>query len=168
MRYAAVHRERFSDPAKLYGADLRERVGLAIDITLDEYADALRWQAGVVQGARELFAGYDLLITPTVGHPRKPRKRIGVDTIEIGGSPIFYRGILGGFTSLVNVIKCPAIYLPVPGEGIPPPAVHLVARGGRRTSSSTWARPWKHPAWWPRSRHPHDGPFPPRRPAGIG
>ncbi len=125
---ASVHREWFSDPANLYGADLRERVGLATDITLDEYTDALRWRAGIVQAARELFAGYDLLITPTVGHPRK---RIGVDTIEIGGSPIFYRGILSGFTSLVNVIKCPAISLPVVADGIPPPAVHLVARWWR-------------------------------------
>ena len=121
---AAVHREWFGDPTKPYGEDVRERLGLAMDVTLDEYTEALRWQAGLVQAARELFAGYDLLLTPTVGHPRK---RIGVDTIEIDGSPIFYRGILSGFTSPVNVIRCPAISLPIIDDGTPPPAVHLVA-----------------------------------------
>ena len=121
---AGVHRKWFSDPTKPYGADLRERLAPAMDLTVDEYTDALRRQAGVVQAARELFTAYDLLLTPTVGHSRK---RIGVDTIDIGGSPTFYRGILSGFTSLVNVFGCPAISLPVADGGIPPPAVHLVA-----------------------------------------
>ena len=121
---AAVHREWFTDPTKPYGPDVQERVAMAMDITTDEYTEALRWQAGVVQAAREVFAGYDLILTPTVGHSRK---RIGIDTIEIEGTSTFYRGVLSGYTSLVNVLKCPAISLPVVEEGIPPPAVQLVA-----------------------------------------
>ena len=121
---AAVHRKWFHDPAKPYGADLRERLGQAMDITLDDYTEALRWRAGQVQAARMLFADYDLLLTPTVGHPRK---RIGVDDIDIDGRPAFYRGVLSGFTSLVNVLGCPAISLPVVDEGAPPPAVQLIA-----------------------------------------
>ena len=121
---AAVHRRWFGDPTKPYGADLRERLTLAMRITTDEYTEALRWRAGAVQAAREIFAGYDLILTPTVGHSRK---RIGVDHIRIGEVPIFYRDVLAGYTTLVNVLGCPAISLPVADEGIPPPAAQLVA-----------------------------------------
>ena len=121
---AAVHRRWFGDPTKPYGADLRERLTLAMRITTDEYTEALRWRAGVVQAAREIFTGYDLILTPTVGHSRK---RIGVDDIRIGEAPIFYRDVLAGYTTLVNVLGCPAISLPVADEGIPPPAAQLVA-----------------------------------------
>ena len=120
---AAVHREWFNDPAKPYGADLRDRLGQAMGNTASDYLEAVRWRAGMVQAARELFARYDLLLIPTVGHPRK---RIGVDTIDIDGNPTFYRLPLSGYTSLVNVLGCPAISLPVVDEGIPPPAAQLV------------------------------------------
>ena len=121
---ATVHREWFDDPTRSYGADIRERLTLAMGVSTDEFVEALRWRAGVLQAALEVFGGYDLLLTPTVGHPRK---RIGIDTIEIDGSPIFYRGILSSFAALVNVLGYPAISLPVVEDGIPPPAVHLVA-----------------------------------------
>ena len=120
---AAVHRESFADPTKPYGDDLRDRLGQAMDNTAADYLEAVRWRAGMVQAARELFARYDLVLIPTVGHPRK---RIGVDTIDIDGIPTFYRLPLSGYTALVNVLGCPAISLPVLDEGIPPPSVQLV------------------------------------------
>ena len=121
---AAVHRRWFTDPSKPYGADVQERLGQAMDSTASEYLEAVRWRAAKVQAAREIFARYDLLLTPTVGHPRK---KIGVDTIEIDGTPTFYRLVLSGYTALVNVLGCPAISLPGVGTGIPPPAVQLIA-----------------------------------------
>lgn len=120
---AAVHREWFTDPTKPYGADLRDRLGQAMENSAADYLEAVRWRAGMIQAARELFAGYDLLLIPAVGHARK---RIGVDTIDIDGTPTFYRLPLSGYTALVNVLGCPAISLPVLDEGIPPPAVQLV------------------------------------------
>ena len=121
---AAVHRRWFGDPTKPYGTDLQERLALAMRITTDEYTEALRWRAGAVQAARELFTGYDLILTPTVGHSRK---RIGVDHIRIGETPVFYRDVLAGYTTLVNVLGCPAISLPVADEAMPPPAAQLIA-----------------------------------------
>lgn len=121
---AKVHRKWFADPDNPYGPDISDRLAPAMGITTDEYLDAMRWRAAVVQVARELFSLYDLLLTPTVGHPRK---RIGVDAIDIGGEPVFYRNVLADFTALVNVLGCPAIALPVAGEGMPPPSVQLIA-----------------------------------------
>ena len=120
---AAVHRRWFGDPTKPYGTDLQERLALAVRITTDEYTEALRRRAGAVQAAREIFAGYDLILTPTVGHSRK---RIGVDDIRIGETPFFYRDVLACYTTLVNVLGCPAVSLPVADEGIPPPAAQLI------------------------------------------
>ena len=120
---AAIHRKWFADHANSYGADLRDRLGQAMENTAADYLAAVRWRAGMVQAAREMFGRYDLLLIPSVGHPRK---RIGVDTIDIDGTPTFYRLPLSGYTSLVNVLGCPAISLPVVGEGIPPPSVQLV------------------------------------------
>ncbi|MDE0171643.1 MAG: amidase [bacterium] len=125
---AAVHRRWFGDPTKPYGTDVQERLELAMRITTDEYTEALRWRARVVQAAREILSGYDLILTPTVGHSRK---RIGVDDIRIGEAPVFYRDVLAGYTALVNVLGCPAISLPLRDEGIPPPAAQLVAPWGR-------------------------------------
>ena len=121
---ANVHRQWFGDPDKPYGAYVRERLDPAMRITTDEYTRALRWRAAIVQATREMFAGYDLMLTPTVGHPRK---RIGIDHIEIGGRPRFHRDVLSGYTSLVNVMGCPAISLPLADDGTPPPAVQLIA-----------------------------------------
>ncbi len=121
---ASVHRRWFADPTRPYGQDLSDRLGPAMEITTDEYLEAVRWQARMVQAARRLFVDHDLLLTPAVGHPRK---RIGVDTIEISGKPIFYRNVLAGYTALVNVVGCPAISLPIAGDGVPPPAIQLIA-----------------------------------------
>ena len=64
---AAVYRAWFNDPTKPYGSDTRERLAPAMELTVDDYAEARRWQAGLVQTARKLFTAYDLLLTPTGG-----------------------------------------------------------------------------------------------------
>ncbi len=124
---AAVHRQWIDDPDKPYGPEARERVETAMRTTIDEYTRALRWKAGVVQAARRMFSGYDLILTPTVGHNRKT---IGVAEIVVGGKPHWTGDVLGGFTSLVNVLGCAAISLPLVDGGTPPPAVQLIAPWG--------------------------------------
>ena len=121
---AATHRQWIDDPDKPYGPEVRERVETAMRTTTDEYTQALRWKAGIVQTARRMFSEYDLILTPTVGHTRKT---IGVDGIVVGGERHWTGDVLGGFTSLVNVLGCPAISLPLADDGAPPPAVQLIA-----------------------------------------
>ena len=121
---AAVHRGWFADPTKPYGAEVSDRIAFAVEITTDQYLEAARWRASMMQVARCIFADYDLIVTPTVGHPRK---RIGIDTMTVDGSRPFYREVLSGYTSLVNVLGCPAISLPLVEECIPPPAIQLIA-----------------------------------------
>ena len=121
---AATHRQWIDDPDMPYGPEVRERVETAMRTTTDEYMRALRWKAGMVQTARRIFSEYDLILTPTVGHSRKT---IGVDGIVVGGKRHWTGDVLGGFTSLVNVLGCPAISLPLATDGTPPPAVQLIA-----------------------------------------
>ena len=121
---ATVHRQWIDDPDKPYGPEVRERVEAAMRTTTDEYTRALRWRAGRVQAARRMFSEYDLILTPTVGHSRKT---IGVDEIVVGGKPRWTGDVLGGYTSLVNVLGCAAISLPLANDGTPPPAVQLIA-----------------------------------------
>lgn len=71
-----------------------------------------------------MFSEYDLILTPTVGHNRKT---IGLAEIVVGGKPYWTGDVLGGFTSLVNVLGCAAISLPLADGGAPPPAVQLIA-----------------------------------------
>ena len=121
---AAVHRQWIDDPDKPYGPEVRGRVETALQTTTDEYTRALRWKAGLVQAARRIFSEFDLILTPTVGHNRKT---IGVDGIVVGGETHWTGDVMGGFTSLVNVLGCAAISLPLDVDGTPPPAVQLVA-----------------------------------------
>lgn len=121
---AATHRRWIDDPDKPYGPEVRERVETAMRTTIDDYTRARRWRAGTVQAARRIFSEYDLILTPTVGHNRKT---IGVAEIVVGRKPYWTGDVLGGFTSMVNVLGCPAISLPRPGDVTPPPAVQLIA-----------------------------------------
>ena len=121
---AAVHREWFADPDKPYGPDLEVRLGAAMEVTIDGYTEAMRRRAALQQAAREGFRRHDLLLTPAVGHSRKT---IGDDTIDIDGEPYFYRDVLNGYSSLVNLTGCPAIALPTTDQGAPPPSVQFLA-----------------------------------------
>lgn len=121
---AGVHREWFDDPDKAYGADLEVRLGAAMEVTIDLYTEAMRRRAALQQAAGEALRQHDLLLTPAVGHSRKT---IGNDTIDVDGEPYFYRDVLNGYSSLVNLIGCPAIALPTTDPGAPPPSVQLLA-----------------------------------------
>lgn len=120
---ASVHRDWFADPAQLYGAEIEERLAASFEVSLDQYIEARRWQSGLVNAARRAFQSVDLLVTPTVGHPRKV---IGEATIRVDGADVHHRKVLAAFTATVNQMLCPAIALPLPGTGFPPHSLHLV------------------------------------------
>ena len=121
---AGVHREWFDDPDKPYGPDLVVRLAAAMEVTIDQYTEAMGRRAAQRQAAGEAFRHHDLLLTPAVGHSRKT---IGNDTIGVDGKPRFYRDVLNGYSSLVNLIGCPAIVLPTTHPGVPPPSVQFLA-----------------------------------------
>lgn len=121
---AAVHREWLNDPDKPYGPDLEVRLGAAMEVTLDQYTEAMGRRAALQQAAREAFRHHDLLLTPAVGHSRKT---IGNDIMPIDGEAHFYRDVLNGYSSLVNLTGCPAIALPTTDPGAPPPSVQFLA-----------------------------------------
>lgn len=76
---------------------------------------------------RAAFEAVDILITPTT--PFLPTK-IGQSQIEIGGETLPVRGTLGRFTAPFSFVGCPALSVPVPGEGPLSPGVQLVAAPG--------------------------------------
>ena len=77
---------------------------------------------------RAAFEETDILIAPTTPFP--PTK-IGQSQIEIDGETLPVRGTLGRFTAPFSFIGCPALSVPVPGEGPFPLGVQLVAAPGR-------------------------------------
>ncbi len=120
---AALHRDWFADPDKRYGQEIESRLAAAMEVSLDEFLDARRWQASLVGAARRAFQTVHVLATPTVGHPRKT---IGVDTITVGDKEVHHRQVLASFTATVNQMWCPAIALPLIGTGTPPHSLHLI------------------------------------------
>lgn len=121
---ASVHRAWMADDSKVYGDEVRERIRTALDVSLDSFIRARRWQASLVAAFRRAFHDVDVLATPSVGHPRKV---IGIDDIEVPGGPQPYRMVLAAFSATVNQSWCPAIALPLLGTGRPPHSIQFVA-----------------------------------------
>jgi Asp-tRNA(Asn)/Glu-tRNA(Gln) amidotransferase A subunit family amidase len=119
---ASVHRA-WIEEGRAYGAEAGARLRAAMDVTLDDYLAACAWRAKVRGRAEAAFRQVDVIATPATGATRKP---IGVDELEIDGSPIHYRTPLSIFAALVNTIGCPAIVGPLPSSHVPPPSLQLV------------------------------------------
>lgn len=120
---AAVHRRRLAEHPEQYGPEVRRRVELAVAAEMDPYLDGLAWRRRMRDAARDALASHDALITPAVA---AQRKIIGVDTIDMGGEPVSYRGPLSAFSALVNHMGLPALSLPLAAGGSPPPSVQLI------------------------------------------
>ena len=120
---ASVHRDWFADPDMAYGNQIESRLAAALDVTVDEFVEARRWQAGLVGAARRAFGTVDTLVLPTVGHNRKV---IGDEHIMVAGDPVHHRAVLAHFTATVNQMWCPAIALPLTGSGTPPHSIQFV------------------------------------------
>jgi len=120
---AAVHRQRFTESPERYGTDVADRVRMALDTDIDDYLAGLAWRLRVRDAAEAALTTCDALISPTVAATRKV---IGVDTVDVGGEDVFYRGLLSGFTTLANQTGQPALSLPISVPGSPPPSVQLI------------------------------------------
>lgn len=120
---AAVHR-RWLAEGKPYGDEVRRRLERAVEVTVDQYVAASARRAELRHRVEAAFGRFDLLIMPATGATRKP---IGVETIPTLDGERHYREVLSWFTSLVNVLGCPALAGPLPSASRPPPSLQLVA-----------------------------------------
>ncbi|MCJ7726893.1 MAG: amidase, partial [Acidimicrobiia bacterium] len=120
---AAVHRQWFSQDPSRYGDDVRYRMAPAFDTDPDDYRSALAWRESLRAAFDRLFAGYDLLATPTVAARRKV---IGEATAATEAGPVPYRNAFSWFTPLVNQAGVPAIAMPLGLPGNPPPSLQLI------------------------------------------
>ena len=119
-----IHREWLTARGMPYGGDVAERLRAALAVTAEGHRAARARREWLRARAGGLFAGHHLLATPAVG---RPRKTIGLDYMDIDGTPVFYRAVLSGFTALVNHLGCPALVLPLAAPGTPPPSAQLIA-----------------------------------------
>jgi len=119
-----VHGNRFADHPERYGPDVRLRLEESQGVTPEDMVAAARW----ISNARATVArldtdGFTALVAPTVG---VRSKTIGVDNIDIDGTPTFHRVPLANFTAPINAIGIPSLSMPITGSGAPPVSVQLI------------------------------------------
>ena len=115
---ASAYHERYRDREHLYGGSFRERILPGREIKAINYLEARGRQAELQQEWLSLTEGFELLVTPTGPVVAPPH---GVKTIEIGGSQIPFRSLLGRFTRPFNLLGWPALTIPngVTADGLP-------------------------------------------------
>ena len=118
---ADVHRGLFPERADEYGAGVRWKLELCIEVTDAEASAAERLRAAYVEQCDELLDGVDLLLTPTM---LMVAPRADADEAELRG-----RGTR--LTYPFNCLGRPALTLPCgPAEDGLPASVQLVGRRG--------------------------------------
>jgi aspartyl-tRNA(Asn)/glutamyl-tRNA(Gln) amidotransferase subunit A len=118
---ADVHRDLYAEQADLYGANVAAKIELCLAVTDAEYEAGLRTRAEYREVIDDLFAGIDLLVTPTLPFVAP---LAGQDEREL-------RRELTKLTWPFNVSGAPALALPCgPAEDSLPASMQLVGRPG--------------------------------------
>ncbi|MEN8238487.1 MAG: amidase [Actinomycetota bacterium] len=120
----AVHGDRFHDHRERYGPDLRTRLEDSQGVTPHDMVAAARWISSARAAVERLQAdGFTALVAPTVG---VRSKTIGVDDVDVDGTPVFHRIPLAEFTAPINAIGIPSLSVPLMNSGSPPVSVQLI------------------------------------------
>lgn len=120
---ASVHRTWLTDPDRVYGPEVADRLRRTLDVGPADYLVATEWRTGLQNATAGAFLDVDFLVTPTTG---ATRKTIGEPTIMIEHDPLPYQTVLSWFSSLVNHMGVPALALPLRHAGSPPPSLQVI------------------------------------------
>jgi aspartyl-tRNA(Asn)/glutamyl-tRNA(Gln) amidotransferase subunit A len=109
---AAIHRERILQQPEIFGEDVRQRLQTGAALPATDYALARRTQTETRRRFEQLFADYDILLTPSTP--------IAAPLIE-GNDAIEQARRLTHFTSSFNLAGLPALSLPCgfTADGLP-------------------------------------------------
>jgi Asp-tRNA(Asn)/Glu-tRNA(Gln) amidotransferase A subunit family amidase len=124
---AAVHRRWFLEDPERYGPSIRGRLARVMEIGPGEHLAAVAWRERLEEAFARVFAGFDLIATPTVA---ARRKTIGRDEVETEAGPVPYRTALSHFTAVVNHASIPALAMPLAAPGEPPPSLQIIGPAG--------------------------------------
>jgi aspartyl-tRNA(Asn)/glutamyl-tRNA(Gln) amidotransferase subunit A len=116
-----VHRDLYAEYGELYGENIRPKIELCIAVGDAEAAAGAAARAAYAERAAVALAGFDLLLTPTLGFVPPP-----ADVDELATREGFIR-----FTYPFNLLGWPALALPCgPAEHGLPASVQIVGRPG--------------------------------------
>jgi aspartyl-tRNA(Asn)/glutamyl-tRNA(Gln) amidotransferase subunit A len=115
---ASAAMEKFWDRRDLFGADVLALIDQGRLVSATEYINAQRLRKQFTGAFRKLFAGIDILLTPTL--PIVAPK-IGQTTVDLGGVPTDTRLATTPFVRGINVLGLPALSIPcgLSGSGLP-------------------------------------------------
>ncbi len=118
---ADVHRELFAEHADEYGANVRTKLERCFELTDGEVDAGLRARSAYRETAEQRLAGFDLLVTPTIGFVAPPAD---VDELEIRARAI-------RFTYPFDSLGWPALAIPCGAaeDGLPA-SVQIAGRAG--------------------------------------
>jgi len=128
---ASLHMDDLKSRPMDFDAMTRDRFLAGALLPASLYVRAQRFRAWYRQQVGEIFRDVDVLLAPTTPFSAPP---IGEDTIEVAGTRVPMRPMLGLYTQPLSFIGLPVITVPLAGAAPLPLGVQLIAA------------PWNEPA----------------------